>query len=61
MSQRALFAQCGIDNGMISRMENGEVNVTLKTLVVLADALEVAPFMFLIEEAKDENDTEVTD
>lgn len=41
MSQRGLFAISGIDNAMICRMENGEVNVTLNTLVTLADALSV--------------------
>lgn len=41
LSQRGLTAICGIDHGMISRMENGEVNVTLNTLSLLADALGV--------------------
>ena len=48
LSQRALYALCGIDNGMISRMENGEINVTLKTIGILADALEV-PYWKLIK------------
>jgi transcriptional regulator with XRE-family HTH domain len=52
LSQRALFALCGIDNGMISRMENGTVNVTLSTLKSLADALGVPPWRLLFEEEK---------
>jgi transcriptional regulator with XRE-family HTH domain len=42
LSQRGLFALSGIDNAMICRMENGEVNVTLNTLATLADALGVS-------------------
>lgn len=42
LSQRALSAICNIDNGEISRMENGEINVTLNTIAQLADALEVS-------------------
>lgn len=41
-SQRELSARCNVDNADISRMENGEINVTLRTLSQLADALEVA-------------------
>lgn len=41
LSQRGLHAICGIDHGMISRMENGEVNVTLNTMNILATALGV--------------------
>jgi transcriptional regulator with XRE-family HTH domain len=50
LSQRALDALCGIDHAMISRMENGEVNVTLSTLNVLADALKVSPHELVKEE-----------
>jgi len=42
LSQRELFSVCGIDHGMISRMENGQVNVTLNTLSILAEALNVS-------------------
>ncbi len=41
-SQRELSARCNVDNADISRMENGEINVTLRTVSQLADALEVA-------------------
>lgn len=41
-SQRDLSARCNVDNADISRMENGEINVTLRTLSQLADALDVA-------------------
>lgn len=41
LSQRALYHLSGIDNGMLSRMENGQVNVTLNTLSILARTLNV--------------------
>jgi transcriptional regulator with XRE-family HTH domain len=41
LSQRDLFYLSGIDNGTICRMENGQHNVTLNTLSILAKALEV--------------------
>lgn len=41
LSQRALNAISGVDHGMISRMENGQINVSLNTIYVLADALGV--------------------
>jgi transcriptional regulator with XRE-family HTH domain len=44
LSQRALDALSGIDHGMISRMENGQVNVTLNTLAILAAALQIMPY-----------------
>ena len=47
LSQRDLFALCNIDNAEISRMENGEVNVTLNTLAQLAEALDIPAFMLL--------------
>jgi transcriptional regulator with XRE-family HTH domain len=42
LSQRAIFHLCGIDHGMISRMENGKINVTLSTLSILATSLDVS-------------------
>ena len=48
LSLRELYALCGIDHGMLSRMENGKINVTLKTIAILADALEV-PYWKLIK------------
>lgn len=47
LSQRDLFALCNIDNAEISRMENGEVNVTLNTLTQLAEALDIPAWMLL--------------
>jgi transcriptional regulator with XRE-family HTH domain len=49
LSQRKLSALCEIDNADISRMENGEINVTLNTVVQLAEALEV-PYMKLLKQ-----------
>jgi transcriptional regulator with XRE-family HTH domain len=40
-SLRELYALCGVDNSTISKMEKGEINVTILTLVKLAQALEV--------------------
>ena len=51
LSQRGLFALSGIDNGMISRMENGEINVTLNTIAHLADALEVPYWKLVIPDS----------
>jgi transcriptional regulator with XRE-family HTH domain len=50
LSQRALDALSGIDHGMISRMENGQVNVTLNTLAILAAALQILPYQLILEE-----------
>lgn len=47
LSQRDLYALCNIDNAEISRMENGEVNVTLNTLAQLAEALDIPADMLL--------------
>ena len=47
LSQRDLYALCNIDNAEISRMENGEVNVTLNTLTQLAEALDIPVWMLL--------------
>lgn len=48
LSQRELFSLCGIDNGMLSRMENGQINVTLNTLSILATTLEVSCWELLV-------------
>lgn len=48
LSQRNLSALCNIDNADISRIENGEINVTLNTVSQLADALDV-PFFKLLK------------
>jgi transcriptional regulator with XRE-family HTH domain len=42
-SQRELSARCNVDNADISRMENGEINITLQTLNQLAEALDISP------------------
>lgn len=47
LSQRALDALCGIDHGMLSRMENGQVNVTLNTISVLAQSLNISSWELL--------------
>jgi transcriptional regulator with XRE-family HTH domain len=44
LSQRDLYALCNIDNAEISRMENGEVNVTLAQL---SEALDIPAYMLL--------------
>jgi transcriptional regulator with XRE-family HTH domain len=49
LSQRALDAISGIDHGMISRMENGQVNVTLNTLTILAAALQITAYELIID------------
>ncbi len=48
LSHRNLSALCNIDNADISRIENGEINVTLNTVSQLADALDV-PFFKLLK------------
>lgn len=40
-SQRELSSRCNVDNADISRMEKGDINVTLRTAAQLADALDV--------------------
>jgi len=55
LSQRTLYALCGIDNATISRMENGQVNVSLNTLYLLADALDIQGWELLVK-TEDESD-----
>lgn len=47
-SQRELFHISGIDHGMISRIENGQINITLNTLFLLAEALNVPCWKLLV-------------
>jgi len=47
-SQRELSSRCNIDNADISRMENGDINITLKTLQQLADAMDISVWELLI-------------
>jgi transcriptional regulator with XRE-family HTH domain len=62
LSQRGLFAISGIDNGTICRMENGELNVTLKSVAVLARALDIPEWRLLLkveEEIKESTNSQV--
>jgi transcriptional regulator with XRE-family HTH domain len=43
LSFRELSYACDIDNSKISKIEKGQVNITLKTILQLAKALEVTP------------------
>jgi len=42
-SQRALALSCNVDHSHISRIESGEKNITVLTILELANALEVKP------------------
>ncbi len=55
LSQRGLEEICGIDHSDISKMENGGMNVTLNTVVQLANALEIPYYNLLkpVPPAKD--------
>ena len=48
LSQRDLYSLTGIDNADISRMENGCVNITLKTLEQFARALGINEWELLV-------------
>jgi len=41
MSQLDLASYCNLEKTSISRIENGRTNTTLKTMVILSEALEV--------------------
>ena len=43
LSQRGLALLCTIDHSDISKMERGEKNITLLTILELANALEIKP------------------
>lgn len=43
LSQRGLASLCKIDNSDISKMERGEINITILTVLELANALEIKP------------------
>lgn len=47
LSFRVLSYACDIDHSKISKIEKGQVNITFTTIVQLARALEVPPFMLL--------------
>ncbi len=42
-SQRELSSRCDVDYGKISKLENNKANLTLTTLIELAEGLEVHP------------------
>lgn len=46
-SQRELSSRCEIDNADISRMEKGAINITLKTLQQLGEALDISYLLLL--------------
>ena len=54
LSQQSLADLCNMPKSTIARVERAEVNVTLKTLIKIANAIEISPlqfFTFLFESA----------
>ena len=47
LSQRELSSRCDVDYGKISKLENNKANLTITTLIELAEGLEVHPKMLL--------------
>lgn len=47
LSQRELSSRCDVDYGKISKLENNKANLTLTTLIELAEGLEVHPKQLL--------------
>ena len=47
LSQRELSSRCDVDYGKISKLENNKANLTLTTLLELAEGLEVHPKVLL--------------
>ncbi len=47
LSQRELSSRCDVDYGKISKLENNKANLTVTTLIELAEGLEVHPKMLL--------------
>ena len=43
MSQRDLATDCNVPQSQIGRIERAEINTTLKTIIKLANALDVEP------------------
>lgn len=43
LSLRQLAALCNVDHSVIAKIEKGEINITILTLVELAKGLEVNP------------------
>lgn len=48
LSLRDVAINCNIDNGQISKIEQGQVNITLITLLELAKGLNVRPGYLLL-------------
>lgn len=47
LSIRELSARCDVDYGKISKLENNKANLTLTTLIELAEGLEIHPKVLL--------------
>lgn len=47
LSLRDVSINCNIDNSKISKIEQGQVNITLTTLLELAKGLNVEPFLLM--------------
>lgn len=47
LSVRELSSRCDVDYGKISKLENSKANLTLTTLIELAEGLEVHPKVLL--------------
>lgn len=47
LSMRELAARCDVDYGKISKLENNKANLTVTTLIELAEGLEVHPKVLL--------------
>lgn len=43
LSQRELSSRCDVDYGKISKIENTKANLTVTTLIELAEGLEIHP------------------
>jgi transcriptional regulator with XRE-family HTH domain len=43
LSVRELSSRCDVDYGKISKLENNKANLTVTTLIELADGLEIHP------------------
>lgn len=50
MTQKELAERMGADQGQVSRIENGSLQIGLTTLVKLAEALGVEPYQLLKKE-----------
>jgi len=43
LSLREMSYACNIDNSKISKIENGQINITFTTILQIASALEIQP------------------